>query len=179
MLRRPGHRRSSQLSPEACRRAETLRMSEGPRGRGEHGGRCPPLGLAHSRCSETLAPDLLQRPFARVRLSRVPKKPLPAGAAPAAALTCADGSLPLPVRLAAELGASGFCRRLHRRSTTRARLRDSEGSRRPLPRGAAGTQPPPARSGAVSAPRREGARPTSRAPRGGTGSGSTGLSVPL
>ncbi|KAH0514999.1 Septin-1 [Microtus ochrogaster] len=70
---------------------------------------------------------LLPRPVAHVRLSRVPKKPLPAGAVPAAALTCADGSLPLPVPRAAELGASGFCRRLHRRPTSRARLRALRG----------------------------------------------------
>lgn len=70
------------MSPEACRRAETVRMSEGPRGRGEHGGRCPPLGLAHSRCSETLAPDLLQRPFG----------PRPTFPGPQEAITCRRGA---------------------------------------------------------------------------------------
>lgn len=99
--------------------------------------------------------SLLPRPVTHVRLSRVPKKPLPAGAVPAAALTCADGSLPLPVRRAAELGASGFCRRLHRRPTSRARLRALRGQP-PSPSPRCCTEPSRRRLRPVRAPRHAG-----------------------
>lgn len=136
-MQRTGQGRVITTGPRGLCSAQAVRRSEGPRGRGGRRAGCPPLGLAHSGCSETLAPSpraWLPRPFAHVRLPRVPKKPLPVGAAPTAALTCADGSSrsqSAERRSSLPRGSAACCTvgpRAGRGS------RDPEGTRRPLAR---------------------------------------------